>query len=274
MSTEEGQEAQIETQEEGANNAELHGDNELNGEHKQENGTQNSTESSEGEQSNKTRHELNESQGQEEKRKPRSQQRIEQLVQEKKDLQERLKAYEELKRPDAEKYDDDDEYEIDKTAYVQQKATEKLERKRLQALEQRAQQEAYEAYKSASMDFYGKIDKAQEETRNFIRGNQQRFKPRAQDIEMDIMDSDYAAEIFEVILQDVDRFNSMSDKQFIKSVAKIEAKFENANKAVKPPISVPNPPTSLDQSNTGAQAGKNTNPDWGRYSFAQAYKMR
>ena len=272
MSTEESQEAQTETQQEGVKDEKLHDGHEPNGELKQENGTQDRPESTESIQSNTTRHEINERQ--EEKRKPRSQQRIEKLVQEKKELQEKLKAYEELKRPDAEKYDDDDEYEIDKTAYVQQKANEKLERQKLKALEQRAQQETYEAYKSASMDFYSKIDKAQEETRNFIRSNQKRFKPRAQDIEMDIMDSDYAAEIFEVILQDVDRFNGMTDKQFIKSVAKIEAKFENANKAVKPPISVPNPPTSLDQSNTGVKAGKNTNPDWGRYSFAQAYKMR
>lgn len=199
---------------------------------------------------------------------------IDKIKQEKQELEERLKAYDALKKPDAEKYEDDDEYEIDRTAYVQQKASAKIEREKLEALEAREAQEVDYAYKASSQDFYQKLDQAQDETKEFIRQNARQHKPRSKQIEMEIMDSPYAAEIFEVILQDVNKFNSLSDTRFVKEVAKIEAKFENANKPLKAPISVPNPPTSLDTGNIGGDAKKNNVPEWARFSFKQARNMR
>lgn len=213
-------------------------------------------------------------------KKPRAQKRIEQLLEKNKEaeadrkkLEEKLKYYENLHKPNAEKYEDDDEYEIDRQAYIMQKAQEKQDREYLHSLRQKNQDHNRRIYEETSQDFYKKIDAANEDTKNYIRKNASLHKARSSEIEIDIMDSDYAAEIFEVILRDVDRFNGMSDTRFIKEVAKIEAKFENGNKAIKPPISVPNPPTKLDQGNSGAQAKKNTNPLWGSVSFAQARKM-
>lgn len=211
--------------------------------------------------------------------KPRSQKRIEQLIeknkqieQEKQELLARIKGYEQIKRPDAEKYDDDDEYEIDKTAYIQQKASEKQEKARLQALEQKSQQELRVVYQSTSQDFYQKIEKSPEETKAFIRSNAPKHKPRPPEIEIDIMDSDYSTEIFEVILKDVDKYNSLSDKDFIKAVAKMEAKFESGNKPLKVPISIANPPKSLSSSGASASSAS-TNPEWGKLSFRELYKM-
>lgn len=216
----------------------------------------------------------------EEVKKPRSQQRIEQLLeknkqieQEKKELEERLKVYEKLEKPDAEKYEDDDEYEIDKTAYIQQKASYKQDKQKLDELERKSKQELQKAYQLSSQDFYQKIDKATDETKNFIRQNAGRHRPRNPEIEMEIMDSEYGAEIFEIILKDADKFNSLSDSRFIKEVAKIEAKFENANKPIKPPISIPAPPTDLNKSGSGVNANASNTPDWAKMTYAQLKRM-
>lgn len=219
--------------------------------------------------------------------KPRAQRRIEQLIekskakdeiiskieQEKQELLEKIKNLENVERPDAEKYDDDDEYEIDKTAYIQQKALEKQERKRLEALELKAKKEREKYAQEASRDFREKIEASTPELKQSIQKNISKYKPRNIDVEIDIIQSDYGVEIFDVIIQDSERFNSMSDKQFIREIAKIEAKFENAQKGIKPPLSVPNPPQSFARNGSGS-AEKNTNPEWGKFTFAQAYKMR
>ena len=209
-----------------------------------------------------------------ERKKPRAQQRIEKLIEEKKQLEEQLKAYQEIKKPDASTYDDDDEYEVDHTVYLQTRAEEKRNKHKLSKIEAEAEAALRQAYQESSQGFYNKLSKLPEERRQFVQTNSSLHKPRAPEIEMEVMESPYAAEIFEVMLQDVNKFNGLSDRQFIKEIAKIEARFESANKTMKAPISIPNPPKNLTQSRAGITTDQSNMPDWAKMTYAQAMKMK
>lgn len=212
-------------------------------------------------------------------KKSRAKERIEQLLEknkqsevEKKELQEKLKYYESLQKPDAEKYDDDDEYEIDRQAYITKKAQEKDEKERLKKLQEREQQEFQATFKEAERDFSYKIAAAPADIKKTIAENASRFKPRPKHVEMDVLASDYGVQIFDVILKDVDRFNNMSDTQFMREVAKIEARFEDALQVKKVPISNPEPPIQI-QSNLSAGQSKKEVPLWSKVNYAQGKRM-
>ncbi len=192
------------------------------------------------------------SEAEEKPKKNRAKERIEELVSKNNDLKKEaemlkaeLEALKLVKKPDAESYEDDTDYDIDRNIYIKANVERKEKEAKLEKLRLQEQDLVNHQLKEA-FDFYNEnLKKAPVQLREFIQQNDNKFKARSPEINTEIMASPYGVEVYEVILRDVDKFNAMSDTKFLKEVAKIEAKFENAMKPIKLPVSVPNPPASL-----------------------------
>lgn len=224
-----------------------------------------------------------------EQKKSRGEARIKNLLNKNKETEEKLatereraKALEKeiaslksSERPDPDKYDDDDDYEIDKNVYIQDQAEKKRKERLLEQTQESLKTVAQQRQEAIIADFREKLNALPQESKDFISQNTSSFRPRSDiSVENEVMESKYGAQIYEVILQDANRFNSMTDVQFLKEVGKLEDRFENAKKAVKPPKAVADPPSILEGGNVGSSDAKSNNtPDWAKYTYQQLRNM-
>ena len=212
-----------------------------------------------------------------EPKKSRAKERIEELVSKNHDLKKEaeqlkaeLEALKSVKKPEADAYEDDTDYDIDRSLYIKANVERKEKEAKLENLKRQEQELSQSQLQEAFVSYNESLQKAPAEVRAFIQQNDSKFKARSAEINTEIMASPYGVEVYEVILRDVEKFNAMSDTKFLKEVAKIEAKFENAMKPIKPPVSVPNPPASL-SSGGGLSNGNEEKSQYGA-SYAQMRK--